>query len=229
MTSKDSLAAQNRFIYFPDHLVRLPGPGTSLLNAVYSILSEPLFKGLLWACMTEFSKPARASIPRSHYDGDESIGSFMSRRLSTDAVNNIVSAGIHGIYAGDIYQLSARSIFPWFWYAEEAMGSVTKAVVGKWRLHWRHDAALEAEWATAPPVSDTIKAMRSSSVYTFKRGVGQLADQLVKKLRGFPNVKIQTETLVEDIQLERTENSQLVSGMLVYSLNAMLIRSRCKW
>ncbi|KAL8738738.1 MAG: hypothetical protein Q9181_000493 [Wetmoreana brouardii] len=207
MTSKDSVAAQNRFIYFPDHLVRLPGPGASSLNTFYTLLSEPLFKGLTWACMTEFIKPARAKFPR-HLNDDESIGSFFSRRLNSHIADNIVSAGIHGIYAGDIYQLSVRSIFPWIWYAEEAMGSVTEAVVRKWNMRWAQDAALDAQWAKAPPVSQTMEAIRGSSVYTFKKGIGQLADRLVAKLRERPNINLRTNTVVHGIQLEQRDNSQ---------------------
>ncbi|KAL8703768.1 MAG: hypothetical protein Q9201_003066 [Fulgogasparrea decipioides] len=207
MTSKDSVAARNRFIYYPDHLVRLPGPGASLLNTIYTMFSEPLFTGLTWACMTEFTKPARAKSPRHHSD-DESIGSFFSRRLNPDIADNIMSAGIHGIYAGDIYHLSVRSIFPWFWYAEEAMGSVTEAVVRKWNMRWAQDAALDAQWAKAPPVSQTMEAIRSSSVYTFKRGISQLADQLVAKLRERPNIKLRTNTVVHGIQLEQKDDSQ---------------------
>ena len=211
-TSKESLAAQNRFIYFPDHLVRLPGPGTSILNAIYSMLSEPIFRGLMWACMTEFSKPPRVKAEKSYDDDDESIGSFMSRRVSSGFVNNIVSAGIHGIYAGDVYQLSIRTIFPWFWYAENLMGSASKALVEKRSLQWKQDAALEAEWVKEPPVSDAMKAMRSSSVYTFKKGVGQLADQLVTKLQALSNVTIRTETVVEEIQPSQSRDTETVGA-----------------
>ncbi|KAL8872803.1 MAG: hypothetical protein Q9174_001634 [Haloplaca sp. 1 TL-2023] len=210
-TSKESLAAQNRFIYFPDHLVRLPGPGTSMLNAIYSMLSEPIFRGLMWACVTEFSKPARAKVDKSHDDEDESIGSFMSRRVSPGFVDNIVSAGIHGIYAGDVYQLSIRTIFPWFWYAENLMGSASKALVERCSLQWKQDAALEAEWVKEPRVSDAMWAMRSSSVYTFKKGIGQLADQLVTKLRASSNVTIRTETVVEEIQPSQGRDTETVS------------------
>ncbi|KAL8691373.1 MAG: hypothetical protein Q9218_003393 [Villophora microphyllina] len=204
MTSKESVAAQNRFIYFPDHLVRLPGPGASLFQTAYTLLSEPLFKGLTWACMTEIARPAR------HNNDDESIGSFFSRRLNSGIADNVISAGIHGIYAGDIYQLSVRSIFPWFWHAERAMGSNMKAAVGKWSLRWAQDQDLEAKWANAVPKSDTIEAIKKSSVYTFRKGIGQLADQLAAKLKAFSNVNIREQTLVDEIELLQTTDTQPV-------------------
>ncbi|KAL9597368.1 MAG: hypothetical protein Q9219_005177 [cf. Caloplaca sp. 3 TL-2023] len=175
MTSKESVAAQNRFIYFPDHLVRLPGPGASLISSFITILREPLFKGFLSGAFGEIIRAAPEG------KDDESIGSFISRRLKPAVADNIVSAVIHGIYAGDIYQLSVRSIFPLLWHAERKVKSIAAALGQGMSLRWPQDAALEAHWAKAEPVSDKIKAIRASSVFTFKRGVGQLAERLAKR------------------------------------------------
>ncbi|KAL8860401.1 MAG: hypothetical protein Q9178_003060 [Gyalolechia marmorata] len=202
MTSKESVAAQNRFIYFPDHLVRLPGPGSSILNILYSMFTEPLYKNMFSASLTELFKPARANSI-----DDESIGSFISRRFKSSLADNLVSAGIHGIYAGDIYQLSVRSIMPFLWYAEEAANSVTAGFVGRWNLHWPHDTALEAEWANASPVSDTIQAIRNSSVFTFRKGIGQLADRLETKLAEAANFTVRMQTKVDDARLEHVNGA----------------------
>ncbi|KAL8799748.1 MAG: hypothetical protein Q9182_005654 [Xanthomendoza sp. 2 TL-2023] len=210
MTSRQSVAAQNRFIYFPDHLVRLPGPGSSLFNTFYSIFSEPLFKNMFSSMCTEFSKPAQI-----HMD-DESIGSFISRRFNPSLADNIVSAGIHGIYAGDIYQLSIRSIMPSLWYAEQVKKSITAGFVGGWSLRWPQDAAFEAEWAKAPPASETIQAVRDSSVFTFRRGIGQLADRLEAKLWGAANVTIRLDTKVDELHLEQS-----------HSCPSMTLMARC--
>ncbi|KAL8999235.1 MAG: hypothetical protein Q9169_001900 [Polycauliona sp. 2 TL-2023] len=198
MTSKQSVAAQNRFIYFPDHLVRLPGPGSSVWDVVYSMFTEPLYKGSVSTALTELIKPIRSNID------DESIGSFISRRFSSSLADNIVSAGIHGIYAGDIYQLSVRSIMPFLWAAEPAAMSVIAGYLG-WSLHWPQDTALEADWSKAPPASDTIKSIRDSSVFTFKKGIGQLADRLEAELRQSANVTIQRATKVDELQLEQVD------------------------
>ncbi|KAL9587051.1 MAG: hypothetical protein Q9212_000503 [Teloschistes hypoglaucus] len=214
MTSKESVAAQNRFIYFPDHLVRLPGPGASV-SETFKTLSDPLFNGLTWACLTEIAR-------RAKNDDDESIGSFISRRLNSDIADNIFSAGMHGIYAGDIYQLSVRSILPWFWHAEKAMGSMTKAVIGKWNLRWARDERLEAMRARIPPVSSTIEAVRKSSVYTFRKGIGQLADSLATKLKTLSNVKIRQETLVDSIQLLESADAPSMQLMTRSKENARL-------
>ncbi|KAL8848533.1 MAG: hypothetical protein Q9221_006422 [Calogaya cf. arnoldii] len=199
MTSKESVAAQNRFIYFPDHLVRLPGPGSSIFNVAYSMFTEPLFKGMVSAGLTEFFKPVRGSID------DESIGSFFSRRYNSSLADNAVSAGIHGIYAGDIYQLSVRSIMPFLWAAEETAKSITAGLTRGWSLHWPQDTALEAEWAQAPRASETMNAIRNSSVFTFRKGIGQLADRLEARLRESANVTTRLLTKVDQLQLEQVD------------------------
>ncbi|KAI4238612.1 MAG: hypothetical protein LQ349_000997 [Xanthoria aureola] len=205
MTSKESVAAQNRFIYFPDHLVRLPGPGSSLLNVFFSLFTEPLYKNMLSASLTEILKPVRGNFD------DESIGSFISRRFRSSLADNLVSAGIHGIYAGDIYQLSIRSIMPFLWAAEEAAKSVTAGFAGGWTLHWPQDTGLDAEWAKAAPPSDTIQTIRNSSVFTFRKGIGQLAGRLETKLRESANVTTRLLTKVEELQLEQVDGVPSIS------------------
>ncbi|KAL8943431.1 MAG: hypothetical protein Q9216_001069 [Gyalolechia sp. 2 TL-2023] len=208
MTSKESVAAQNRFIYYPDHLVRMPGPGASFLSSIVTIFQEPLFKDLFLASLTEPFKPAQGD-----WD-DESIGSFISRRFRPALADNIVSAIIHGIYAGDIHQLSVRSIFPILWHAEKEVKSVTSAFGRGLTLRWPQDVSLKAEWAKAAPVSDKIEAVRRSSVFTFKKGIGQLADRLVSKLQELPNVIIQSGTMVDGLHRQSGGGSHKIRLMI---------------
>lgn len=207
MTSKQSVAAQNRFVYYPDHLVRMPGPGSSILTTIVSMFQEPVFKGLVSACLWE---PTKDKVVLE----DESIGSFISRRLRPELADNIVSALIHGIYAGDIYQLSIRSIFPLLYHAERERDCIAVALLEGLKLRWPHDAPLETEWAKLPPVSEKLQAIRDSSVFTFRRGIGQLAERLETELRKLPNVDIRLETAVDQIDLERTDDSEKVSNAI---------------
>src|SRR3954468_3728292 len=62
--------------------------------------------------------PARAS------DEDESVGAFFRRRFGADAVDLIAQPLLGGIHAGDIEQLSMRSLFPRLLEAERERGSV---------------------------------------------------------------------------------------------------------
>ncbi len=221
MTSKNSVAAQNRFVYYPDHLVRMPGPGTSLLSNVINLLSEPVFKGAVWGAIKEYYKAAPTRL-----DGvdDESIGSFISRRFGSGPADNLASAIVHGIYAGDIYNLSARTILPGPWETELKIGSVLQGFYLQQQpvypaeeksnddfnkyLHGSgrrpvatDDVELIKDFNSRPAVSDTLKAVRASSVFTFKGGIGELADRLEAKLLENPRVVIQMQSRAQNLEL----------------------------
>ena len=231
MTSENSVAAQNRFVYYPDHLVRMPGPGTSLFSNVINLLSEPVFKGGIWGCMKEYYK----AVPERP-DGldDESIGSFISRRFGSGPADNLASAIIHGIYAGDIYNLSARTILPGPWETELKSGSVLQGIDSQRRPvytgssdgnltkdNWNKyssgrrpvaadDVALIKKFNSRPEFSDTVKAVKSSSVFTFKGGIGELANRLEAKLLKNRRVVIQMQSRAKNLELRPQETGSKV-------------------
>jgi len=200
MTSKESVAAQNRFIYYPDHLVRMPGPGLSFLQTVSTLWSEPVFDGAIPAALTEVTKPQR---PEGLHD--ESIGSFISRRFGSKLADNVVSAIFHGIYAGDIYKLSARTILAGLWQMESRYQSIIKGSLnqafGDVGPIATNDLEIVREFQRLPPMSDKFEAAKKSSVFTFKGGIGELADQLERKLLESTNVEIRKKTLAKDMIL----------------------------
>ena len=231
MTSKNSVAAQNRFVYHPDHLVRMPGPGTSLFSNVINLLSEPVFKGVIWGCFKEYFH----EVPERP-DGldDESIGSFISRRFGSGPADNLASAIIHGIYAGDIYNLSARTILPGPWETELKSGSVLQGLDSQRRAvysgssdgdltkdNWNRnfsghrpvaadDVALIKKFNSRPEISDTVKAVKASSVFTFKGGIGELANRLEAKLLKNRRVVIQMQSRAENLELRPQETGSKV-------------------
>jgi len=201
MTSKNSAAAQNRFIYYPDHLVRMPGPGTSLFNNLSNIWSEPVFEGVIPGILTEVVKPTRPDDLQ-----DESIGSFLARRFGSSMTDNIVSAVFHGVYAGDIYKLSARSILPEIWQLERRHNSIMKGVLsqvfGDPQPIAANDLDVVMDYQKQPPMSRLLEAAKRSSVFTFKGGIGDLAARLEAKLQENRNVKIKRKTLAKDLILK---------------------------
>lgn len=205
-TSKTSPAAQNRFIYYPDHIVRMPGPGLSFLANARNILSEPIFKGTISGALSELM--ARQRPPDVQ---DESVGSFISRRFGSRLADNVVSAIFHGIYAGDIYKLSARSILPQLWHIESEKRSITYAMLDRRRLMSLADADLLRERKyQGGPVSEARIAAAESSVFTFRGGIGELASRLEERLVESDNVHIQRETLVDDIAMIGREKNTKV-------------------
>lgn len=89
-------------LVFDGKLVQLPNSFKQLL----SFMSQPLSKGLKLGPIKDLFF-AKARPPKVH---DESVGSFLSRRLNSKIVTNLASAVMRGIYAGDINKLSARSV-----------------------------------------------------------------------------------------------------------------------
>lgn len=209
MTSKNSVAAQNRFIYYPDHLVRMPGPGAPILQQLATLFTEEVFSGFLSGVLLENWRAQR-----SKYTPDESVGSFVSRRFGSAVADNIVSAIYHGIYAGDIYQLSAKTILPVQYFAEGEFGSLLKAALydittgSRWVL--LRDVQGMRHFQAKPLASEKLRAVARASVFTFKKGIGELAETLESKLRERPNVKILTKTRISEVrQVQNGDNTSV--------------------
>lgn len=200
MTSKNSVAAHNRFIYYPDRLVRMPGPGSSLLRNISNVLSEPIFKGTISGALSEVTKPRRPG----HLQ-DESIGSFLTRRFGSALADNVVSAVFHGIYAGDIYKLSARAIVPSLWAIEWRNNSIVQGLLeqafGGVQPIATNDFDLMKTLQSQPFMSDKLEVVKKSSVFTFKGGIGELANRLEAKLDESDNVLILENTDVRQLKL----------------------------
>ena len=61
-------------------------------------------------------------------DDDESVGDFMARRLGDQMTDRLVGPLLGGIFAGDPYAISVRAAFPQLVAAEEARGSLVRAM-----------------------------------------------------------------------------------------------------
>ena len=67
-------------------------------------------------------------IPPRSVNGDESVGSFIRRRLGNEAVDKIAGPMMAGIYSADPERLSIQSTFPMFVEMEQQHGSLIKAM-----------------------------------------------------------------------------------------------------
>lgn len=67
-------------------------------------------------------------IPAAGGDGDESIASFVTRRLGIEAWENVVEPLMSGIFAGDGSQLSLAATFPDLRALERVHGSVVRGL-----------------------------------------------------------------------------------------------------
>lgn len=98
---------------------------------------------------------------------DESIGSFVSRRLGSDIAERVAGPLLGGIFAGDPDALSVRACVPQLVDAEKNYGSLVRAMRAM-KEKRRTQAAGEVE---------------ASTFLSLKRGVGDLVLNVAHKLR----------------------------------------------
>jgi oxygen-dependent protoporphyrinogen oxidase len=193
--------ARNRFIYYPDHLVLMPSGGESISNVLASLVSEPIFKGIALAPITEIFRPGR-----NESLVDESISSFMNRRFgSPNLTNNIMSAVMHGVYAGDIDKLSARSLMRRLWDAEQDHQSLirgfVRSVFGHPVRRDKKDLALER--IMTERMSTPFDFMRKNArAYNFKSGMSTLTEALASYLKSHPNVEIKMSEEISGVEYD---------------------------
>lgn len=182
----------------------MPGPGQGFYDMLWTLLTEPAFKGL-WSSIFERSNP-----PRPVDVEDESVLSFLTRRLGSPHIaNNLVSAVFHGIYAGDIEKLSARSLLAKQYHMEKVSGSFSVAFIDgrrsgySWSLTKDHELRKEL----GLKVEELTDDLALASVFSFKRGIGTLTDALEESLRRNPNVQFRTNDPIKTLKYDVESNS----------------------
>ncbi len=71
---------------------------------------------------------AEPFLPRTRMP-DESIASFCTRRLGSEAAQRMVDPFVSGVYAGDPSETSMRAAFPSLWEAEQSHGSIVLGMI----------------------------------------------------------------------------------------------------
>ena len=201
-TKRSEPGALNRFIYYPDRLNRLPSK-VPTLGEVFTLAQSGILRGAL-RVVTEPLQPKRPAAL-----SDETVGSFLARRMDKRFTDNLVSAVFHGIYAGNIWQLSARTLLSTAWQLEDRYGSV---LGGFLRIQNERDSGIQT--MAHPYDLDAARAAQSeidldlglaenlkdASVFSFKGGMQTLA-------RGLQNA------------MEKTGNIEIRAGSPVVSFN----------
>jgi oxygen-dependent protoporphyrinogen oxidase len=91
-------------------------------NRAWPILTSPIlsWKGKLRLMLEPF-------VPRGDANADESLASFVRRRLGSEALERLVQPLVGGIYTADPKELSLRSTMPQFIEMEQRHGSLLRA------------------------------------------------------------------------------------------------------
>ncbi|TGZ78638.1 Protoporphyrinogen oxidase [Ascodesmis nigricans] len=189
LVPKTAPAAKERYIYYPDRLNRLP----SSIPTFFTSLRLPIMKGIFTSLIPEYFKPKRPATLT-----DESVGSFITRRFSRPLAENVVSAALHGIYAGDVDKLSMKSLFPKIWRDEEKHGSIGKGLIAREKAKPIDDVVFND--ALRIPNRKFMWGLRGVVMYCFKQGMETLTKAIERDLRSSENVTIVTEAEVDKIK-----------------------------
>ncbi|MBK8904025.1 MAG: protoporphyrinogen oxidase [Anaerolineaceae bacterium] len=136
------------------------GPGSFLATPLLSpggklrLLKEPFVK------------------PRSE-TSDESLGSFLRRRLGDEMVDNIVKPAIGSVYLGDVDEMSVQVSFGRFAEMEQQHGSVVKGMV-----------ALMKEKSAARKASGEPRPAKKPAFATLQGGLIELVNTLAERIQG---------------------------------------------
>ena len=166
------------FVLLHGRLVPLPDGFIMLAPArIMPFLRTPLFswRGKLRMLMD-------LVIPKNP-PGDESLASFVRRRLGREALDRAAQPMIGGVYTADPEKLSLRATMPQFLEMEERYGSVIKGMYQGYRK--RKKGVMPDSGA------------RYSLFVSFKKGMKTLVEALVRKI---PEGSIKTGVAVEGIK-----------------------------
>lgn len=201
--------SEDRYLYYPDHLVRLPGSGFSLnniLDTARSFLTEPLWDGAVKAGIAMFLPTLRNDKEdirnieefEEALAMDESVGEYFERVLDDDrVVKNILSGMMHGIYGGDVYKLSVKhTLLDGFWR--------DRLLPRRRGVFWMETKDLDLVYdLMRGPNSDAIKELGwkalDFSIMAFEDGLLGLLNGLAKDLKQQKNVTIKTGSPVDSL------------------------------
>jgi len=110
-------------------------------------------------------------LPKKRDQDDETLYSFVVRRLGREALDKIAEPLIGGIHGGDPETMSLKASFPRFLDMEKNYGSLVRAM-----LSGRRNARRK------PPAG--YGGRPKSYFMSFKKGMGELPEALEKNLRG---------------------------------------------
>ncbi|KAK8137925.1 protoporphyrinogen oxidase [Apiospora sp. TS-2023a] len=215
--------ANSRYIYYPDHLVKLPAEDMSLNNIIESIrsfLTEPLWEGSFGAGLHWWNHSIQTSNKRNQreldlrtammrneplpsldantLEKDESVADYLTRLMGDDLlVKNVVSGMLHGIYGGDAYKLSAKhTIFDRFWYKDQTMTGKNEVWMALKDIFLPYDIL---DGPNAYHVIDLAERGIQHKLIAFEDGLLTLTRGLEDDLKEWANVEIKRNTPVTSL------------------------------
>ena len=233
-TKRTEPGAKNRFIYYPDRLNRLPSEAPGI-GDLFSLWRSGILDGFL-GMVKEPLQPKR-SVSLS----DETVGSFLARRVDKRIANNIISAVFHGICAGDIWQLSAKTLQSMAWELEGRYGT---ALGGFFRMQSEspnsqqqviaHPYDVEVARALNQDIDislDLARSLKEASMFTFKDGLQTLVKGLQEAMEKTGNIEVKLNSPVSSFKMTDGQNQKVeiiagVRAMISISYQPLTTRSQ---
>lgn len=204
--------SRNRLLPLPDGLAMM------IPTNIEAILKSRLVSWFSKARMgLDFFLPAKA------VNGDESLGTFVSRRLGREAYENLIEPLMSGIYAGDGDQLSLASTFPYLRDLELKHGSLARGAL-KMRAQSRGKSVQGSRSAFLTPTTGLAEIVEKLVEHLAANDVAlklNVKARLITNDQSHYQVELETgETLNTDSIILATP--AFVSGTLLASLDPLL-------
>src|SRR5271163_2805077 len=154
------------FVVRAGRLVEIPA-GFSLLAPAHL---GPVFRSALFSPLGKLRIAMEPYIPARTGDDDESLDSFVTRRLGREVLDRVAQALAGGIYTADPKRLSMAATMPRFVEMERRHGSVVKGMRA-------------AESARVSKTTD-VSGARWSMFQSFRNGMATMPETLAARLAG---------------------------------------------
>ena len=138
----------------------------------------PFLKSKLISWPGKIRMGLEVAIPRRKEEGDETLASFVRRRLGREALDKLAEPLIGGIHAGNPENMSLLSTFPRFLEMEKEYGSLIIGMLMRQRK-------MKAMMNNRPPAPGPKRTFFIS----LKSGLGFLIDELVRVV-GEENIRL---------------------------------------
>ncbi|XP_071239608.1 protoporphyrinogen oxidase-like isoform X1 [Salvelinus alpinus] len=189
----DHVASKNRYLYVGGQLHKMPS-GLGGVVCTVPPFSRPLVQSVLKEILISRGK-----------EEDESVHSFVSRRLGTELADIAIDSLCRGVFAGDCRKLSVRSCLPPLYNAEKARGSIVLGML-----------LGSGPGPDVPPSTLAKRAAQENwAQWSLKRGLQNLPEALEERMRNGGRVEVHRDTPVMGLSTNGTDwEIQLEDGTI---------------
>lgn len=146
-------------------------------------------------------------LPKRKGNGDESLGSFVSRRLGKEALDKIAEPLIGGIHGGDAENMSLMASFPRFLKMEQDERSLIKFM-------------LKSRFKAPPPKPQASRKPNKTYFMSFSGGMGDITKEITRHIT--PS-KVLLDKEVTEVEKKGSSYIVHVKGMEPIQADAVIV------